>query len=277
MHRHLVMFASLFLFLWAAISTGCSSKQSEDSSDSSAPSSKSASLFGLKEVTLPAGTVLTVRLASTVGSKTNSTGDHFNATIATPVESGGKVVLSKGAEALGRVVEAVPQGRFKGGAYSQPRARIRDNQRRCIRHKDKLSQSLPERQGETHRSHDRRRRRGRSSHRGSSRWRKGRPHWCSIGWWRRNRGSGLHWGEGGCLARRVHPQLQTHRSSNHQAVTVNPTATPNQRKSRPTGRLFHRKFQTACHEVVCSFASNPRRALRRRNIGLRRRRGSQDT
>ncbi|MGA8313342.1 MAG: hypothetical protein WB755_25180, partial [Terriglobales bacterium] len=62
------------------------------------------------------GTVLTVRLASTVGSKTNSTGDHFNATIATPVESGGKVVLSKGAEALGRVVEAVPQGRFKGGA-----------------------------------------------------------------------------------------------------------------------------------------------------------------
>jgi hypothetical protein len=115
-HRHLVIFASLFLFLWAAISTGCSSKSAEGSSDSNAPSSKSASLFGPKEVTLPAGTVLTVRLGSTVGSKTNSTGDHFNATIATPVESGGKVVLSKGAEALGRVVEAVPQGRFKGGA-----------------------------------------------------------------------------------------------------------------------------------------------------------------
>ena len=26
MHRHLVMFASLFLFLWAAISIGCSSE-----------------------------------------------------------------------------------------------------------------------------------------------------------------------------------------------------------------------------------------------------------
>jgi hypothetical protein len=115
-HRHLVMFASLFLFLWAAISTGCSSKQSEESSDSSAPSSKSASLFGPKEVTLPAGTVITVRLASTVGSKVSNTGDHFNATIATPVESGGKVVLPKGAEVLGKVAQAVPQGRFKGAA-----------------------------------------------------------------------------------------------------------------------------------------------------------------
>lgn len=116
MHRHLVMFASLFLFLWAAISTGCSSKSAEESSDSSAPSSKSASLFGPKEVTLPAGTVITVRLASAVGSKTSDTGDHFNATIATPVESGGKVMLPKGAEVLGKVVDAKPQGRFKGGA-----------------------------------------------------------------------------------------------------------------------------------------------------------------
>jgi hypothetical protein len=115
-HRHLMMFASLFLFLWAAISIGCSSKSAEESTDSSAPSSKSASLFGPKEVTFPAGTVITVRLASTLGSKTSNTGDHFNATIATPVESDGKVVLPKGTEALGKVVEAVPQGRFKGAA-----------------------------------------------------------------------------------------------------------------------------------------------------------------
>jgi len=114
--RHLVMFASLFLFLWAAISIGCSSKPAEESSDSSAPPSKSASLFGPKEVTLPAGTVLTVRLASTVGSKTSNTGDRFNATIATPVASDGKVVLPKGTEVQGKVAQAVPQGRFKGGA-----------------------------------------------------------------------------------------------------------------------------------------------------------------
>ena len=116
MHRHLVIFASLFLFLWAAISIGCSSKSAEETSDSSAPSSKSAGFFGPKEVTLPAGTVITVRLASTLGSKTSNTGDHFNATIATPVELGGKVVLPKGTEVLGKVAEAVPQGRFKGAA-----------------------------------------------------------------------------------------------------------------------------------------------------------------
>jgi hypothetical protein len=51
-----------------------------------------------------------------VGSKTNSTGDRFNATIATPVESGGTVVLPKGSEVRGKVVEAIPQGRFKGAA-----------------------------------------------------------------------------------------------------------------------------------------------------------------
>jgi hypothetical protein len=116
MHRHLLMFASLFLFLWAAISTGCSSKNAEPSSDSSAHSNQSASLFAPQEVTLPAGTVLTVRLTSTVGSKTSNTGDRFNATITTPVESGGKVVLSRGAEVQGKVINAVPQGRFKGGA-----------------------------------------------------------------------------------------------------------------------------------------------------------------
>jgi hypothetical protein len=115
-HRHLVMFASLFLFLWAAISTGCSSKSADESSVSSAPASKSASLFGPKEVTLPAGTAVTVRLSSAVGSKLSPNGGHFSATVARSVEINGKVVLPAGAEALGKVVDAVPQGRFKGAA-----------------------------------------------------------------------------------------------------------------------------------------------------------------
>jgi hypothetical protein len=114
-HRHLVMFASLFLFLWAAISIGCSSKTDEESSDSSAPSSKSARL-GPTEVTLPRGTAVSVRLSSAVGSKLSASGDHFSAIVARPVEVNGKVVVPAGAEAMGRVVEAVPQGRFKGAA-----------------------------------------------------------------------------------------------------------------------------------------------------------------
>jgi hypothetical protein len=46
----------------------------------------------------------------------STNGDHFSATVAKPVNVGGKVVVPAGAEASGRVVEAVPQGRFKGGA-----------------------------------------------------------------------------------------------------------------------------------------------------------------
>src|SRR2546430_14833228 len=64
----------------------------------------------------PAGTVVTVRLASAVGSKLSANGDHFNASVARPVEVDGKVVVPAGTEALGKVVEAVPQGRFKGAA-----------------------------------------------------------------------------------------------------------------------------------------------------------------
>jgi hypothetical protein len=59
---------------------------------------------------------VTVRLSSAVGSKLSASGDHFSAIVARPVEVNGKVVVPAGAEALGKVVEAVPQGRFKGAA-----------------------------------------------------------------------------------------------------------------------------------------------------------------
>lgn len=70
----------------------------------------------VKPVTLPAGTVLTVRLGQSVGSKISSAGDSFSATLAEPVEVEGKTVVPAGADATGSVVEAVPRGKFKGGA-----------------------------------------------------------------------------------------------------------------------------------------------------------------
>ena len=110
MYRSLALFTSLLLLLGASIA--CSSKPaSENAEDSVTPN-----IFGSKQVTLPAGTVFTVRLARAVGSKLNTDGDHFSATVARPVEVNGKVVVPAGAEALGKVVEAVPQGRFKGAA-----------------------------------------------------------------------------------------------------------------------------------------------------------------
>ncbi len=110
MNRRLVLFSSLLLLLWTSVA--CSTKPAGENAE--AP--PTSHVFGSKPVALPAGTVVTVRLASAVGSKLSVNGDHFRATVAEPVEVDGKVVLPAGAEALGKVVEAVPQGRFKGAA-----------------------------------------------------------------------------------------------------------------------------------------------------------------
>jgi hypothetical protein len=110
MNRRLALHSFLLFLLWASVA--CSTKPVGENAEASAPSR----IFGSKQVTLPAGTAVTVRLASAVGSKLSANGDHFSATVATPVQVDGKVVLPVGAEALGKVVEAVPQGRFKGAA-----------------------------------------------------------------------------------------------------------------------------------------------------------------
>jgi len=109
-NRRLALDSFLLLLLWTSVA--CSTKPAGENAEASATSH----IFGSKEVTLSAGTAVTVRLASAVGSKLSANGYHFSAAVATPVEVDGKVVLPAGAEALGRVVEAVPQGRFKGAA-----------------------------------------------------------------------------------------------------------------------------------------------------------------
>lgn len=74
-----------------------------------------------KPLVVPAGTVITVRLGQTLGSKTSQAGETFSATVATPVEIGGKTAIPSGAAASGTVVDAKPLGRFKGGAALEVR------------------------------------------------------------------------------------------------------------------------------------------------------------
>ncbi len=69
-----------------------------------------------RAVTLPAGTVIVARLNQALGSKISQSGETFSASVAQPIEVGGKVVVPRGAEATGTVEEAAPLGRFKGGA-----------------------------------------------------------------------------------------------------------------------------------------------------------------
>jgi hypothetical protein len=113
-HRRFAVVTSLVCLI-SFLSIGCSTKPTDENLDESAPHT-SSSLFGKSEVTLPAGTVITVRLGKAVGSKLSTSGDPFNASVATPVEVDGKVVVPSGAEASGKVVQAVPQGHFKGAA-----------------------------------------------------------------------------------------------------------------------------------------------------------------
>ena len=114
MYRRLALFTSLLLFLLTSIA--CSTKRAGENAGENAEDSATPHIFGSKQVTVPAGSVVTVRLARAVGSKLNTDGDHFSATVAKPVKVDGQVVVPAGAEALGKVIEAVPQGRFKGAA-----------------------------------------------------------------------------------------------------------------------------------------------------------------
>ena len=70
-------------------------------------------------VTVPAGKVLTVRLADEVGSKVSQPGQSFGASLAKPVEVNGEVAIPAGARVEGVVVDAKPLGRFAGGALLQ--------------------------------------------------------------------------------------------------------------------------------------------------------------
>jgi hypothetical protein len=51
-----------------------------------------------------------------VGSKISQPGESFSATLSSPVEVDGYMVIPRGARARGVVVDAKPLGRFKGGA-----------------------------------------------------------------------------------------------------------------------------------------------------------------
>ncbi|MGH9713751.1 MAG: hypothetical protein ACRD5M_10690 [Candidatus Acidiferrales bacterium] len=67
-------------------------------------------------IVIPAGTVLDVTLDQSVSSKTNNSGDNFDASLAAPVTLGDRVVLPVGTKAIGSVTLAQSAGRFHGHA-----------------------------------------------------------------------------------------------------------------------------------------------------------------
>lgn len=65
-------------------------------------------------ITLPAGTILTVRLIHSLSSETSRAGDRFSAALDDPIFYGGVAAVPHGATVEGRVVRAEKAGRVSG-------------------------------------------------------------------------------------------------------------------------------------------------------------------
>lgn len=119
--------AALTLSLYLTfIVLGCSKPPEPNPADSTdksaAPKSESRAEpkpEPMRAVVVPAGSLITVRLGQSVGSKISQPGQSFSATVASPVEVDGTTLIPAGASASGTVVDAKPLGRFKGGAVLQ--------------------------------------------------------------------------------------------------------------------------------------------------------------
>lgn len=70
-------------------------------------------------VTIPAGTVLTVRLIDSIDSEQHRAGEEFAATVAAPVVIDDQIVIRKGADARVRLVQARTAGRMTGRSELQ--------------------------------------------------------------------------------------------------------------------------------------------------------------
>ena len=67
-------------------------------------------------ITVPSGTVVTVRMIDSVDSARNRPGEEFAASLNSPVVAGDRVVFPQGSDARVRLVQAKESGHFKGSS-----------------------------------------------------------------------------------------------------------------------------------------------------------------
>ena len=70
----------------------------------------------VKEVTLPEGTVIPVRITETLDSKTAQANDVFHASLAGDLGTQGVIAIPRGAPVMGRIVDAREAAHFKGAS-----------------------------------------------------------------------------------------------------------------------------------------------------------------
>ena len=72
-----------------------------------------------KTVTIPSGTLLSVRVDDHLSSSTSHSGDSFRASLDQPIVIDGAVIAERGAKVEGRVMESDPGGKVRGLAALQ--------------------------------------------------------------------------------------------------------------------------------------------------------------
>ena len=108
-------FLVLLLAVLAFGLTGCTSSAGADGNAANAGSTGGLGGFhATHDVSLPAGTIINVRLDQSVSTRQSAAGSGFDATVSAPVEVDGKTVIPQGARAHGRIVESHEGGHLEG-------------------------------------------------------------------------------------------------------------------------------------------------------------------
>lgn len=131
-HREVRALLVAALFVGAGIA-GCSKAPDQSSTASSQPASSAAPSSSstaqpaapapapppapaARDVTLPAGTAISITLDQVLSSKDSHAGDEFTGRVAHSVSADGAIVIPKGARVRGKVTEATPSGHLKTAA-----------------------------------------------------------------------------------------------------------------------------------------------------------------
>lgn len=97
-------------------STSPDALNSTNSTSNPSNAAQTASPAPVPPIVVSVGTVFTVTIDQSVSTKTNNSGDRFEASLAEPVTINGEEILSSGTKASGTVTEAKSAGHLKGGA-----------------------------------------------------------------------------------------------------------------------------------------------------------------
>jgi hypothetical protein len=121
---------SLLIVAITIFATGCSSVPEHVSVAGAAPGDASSPPFSKatredsflhklvpEEVTVPAGTAVSIRLQNAISSASNRPGDEFTAVLDEPIVVDGNTVAPRGAAVQGRVVAARSSGRLHNSGY----------------------------------------------------------------------------------------------------------------------------------------------------------------